>query len=60
VWPSSQYGFGLVNTGAAVVMAANPSRKLLPANVEPYVTVNEALPAIVRVWPLFQQRLLQD
>jgi hypothetical protein len=41
-----KYGFGLVNTGAAVVMAANPSRKLLPANVEPYVTVNEALPAI--------------
>jgi subtilisin family serine protease len=41
-----KYGFGLVSTGAAVVMAADRSRALLPANVAPFVSINESLPAL--------------
>lgn len=41
-----KYGFGLVNTGAAVAMSADRTRALLPANVDIIRIVNEALPAI--------------
>lgn len=42
-----QYGFGLVNAGAAVQAARSTSRQLLPANVQPAVVTTEAIPAIV-------------
>ncbi|ELR11151.1 peptidase, S8/S53 subfamily protein [Acanthamoeba castellanii str. Neff] len=41
-----KYGFGLVSASAAVVRAADRSRALLPPNVAPFVSTNQALPAL--------------
>jgi len=41
-----KYGFGLVNTAAAVSTAADPNRQLLPANISPQIVIVQALPAI--------------
>lgn len=47
--PPLQYGFGLIDAGAAVAMAHDSNRQNLPPNVDPAKVLNRVLPAQVPI-----------